>query len=83
MLIETHRAPLRYKISDFFSSLLEDNPEIREEFGGRTFQSLSFQERTNLANRIREGVRSYAERVGRPFPIGSEDAPDQDGPAEK
>lgn len=62
---------------------LEDNPEIREEFGGRIFQSLSFQERTNLTNRIREGVRSYAERAGRPFPIGTEDAPDQDGPAEK
>jgi hypothetical protein len=55
---------------------LEDNPEIREEFGGRTFQSLSFQERTNLTNRIREGARTYAERSGKPFPIGPEDVPD-------
>jgi hypothetical protein len=62
---------------------LEDNPELREEFGGRTFQSLSFQERANLTNRIREGVRSYAERAGRVFPIEPEDVPDQGSPAEK
>jgi len=62
---------------------LEGNPEIREEFGGRTFQALSFQEKANLTNRIREGVRSYAERAGRPFPIGTEDVLDQHGPAEK
>ena len=62
---------------------LEEKPEIKEEFGGRTFQSLSFQERTNLTNRIREGVRSYAERTSRPFPIGTEAEPDQGSPAEK
>jgi hypothetical protein len=49
-------------------SILE-NAEIRDEFGGRDFDSLNFQERESLTNRIREGVRSYAERVGKPFPI--------------
>jgi hypothetical protein len=62
---------------------LEDNAELREEFAGRAFQSLSFQEQENLTNRIREGVRSYAQRAGRPFPIGVEEVPDQDDPAEK
>jgi hypothetical protein len=62
---------------------LQQNAEIKEEFGGRTFQSLSFQERENLKNRIREGVRAFAERTGKLFPIGPEDLPDQGSPAEK
>jgi hypothetical protein len=49
-------------------SLLE-NSDIREEFAGRTFDSLSYEEQENLKNRIREGVRSYAERTGKSFPI--------------
>jgi hypothetical protein len=65
------------------SQVLEENAVIREEFAGRNFQSLTFQERENLTNRIREGVRSYAERAGKPFPIGTQAIPDQDGPAEK
>jgi len=51
-------------------SLLE-NADIREEFGGRTFDSLSLAHQQTLSNRIREGVRSYAERTGKPFPIES------------
>ena len=48
---------------------LLENAELREEFGGRTYESLPFEEQENLKNRIREGVRSYAERMGKPFPI--------------
>ena len=55
---------------------LQDNLELRDEFDGRYFDSLNFEEQENLKNRIREGVRSYAERTGRPYPIGSEDEPD-------
>ena len=62
---------------------LRENLELRDEFGGRDFESLNFEEQENLKNRIREGVRSYAERTGRPFPIGSEDEPDSGDPAEK
>jgi hypothetical protein len=49
-------------------SLLE-NTEIRAEFGGREFNSLTFEQRAHLTHRVREGVRSYAERSGKPFPI--------------
>ena len=48
---------------------LQENSELREEFSGRDFESLSFEQQENLKNRIREGVRSYAERIGKPFPI--------------
>jgi hypothetical protein len=51
-------------------SLIE-NPEIREEFSGRTYDSLTLEERQHLTNRIREGVRNYAERNKKPFPIES------------
>jgi len=49
---------------------LQENPELRAEFGGREFDSLTFEEREGLTNRIRQGVKSYAERVGKPFPLG-------------
>ena len=63
---------------------LRENPEFCEEFGKRDFQSLTFEERENLKNRIREGVRNYAERAGKPFPIETvESVGDQDRPAEK
>lgn len=48
---------------------LRENPETRTEFGGREFDSLTFEEQENLKNRIREGVRSYASRTGKQFPI--------------
>jgi len=49
---------------------LQENAELRVEFGGREFDSLAFEEREGLVNRIRQGVNSYAERVGKPFPLG-------------
>jgi hypothetical protein len=50
---------------------LTENPDIRDEFGARTFDSLSLEEQQALTSRIREGVRSYAQRTGKPFPIES------------
>jgi hypothetical protein len=54
-------------------SLLE-NEDLREEFQGRTYDELTLAQQLSLMSRIREGVRSYAERTGKPFPI--ENAPD-------
>jgi hypothetical protein len=51
--------------------ILHDNAELRDEFGGRGFDSLSFEERETLTHRIREGVKSYAERAGKTLPIKS------------
>jgi hypothetical protein len=59
---------------------LIDNEDIREEFGGRTFAALTFEQQQGLVNRIREGVRSHAERAGKPFPI--ESVPTMDDPQE-
>jgi hypothetical protein len=47
----------------------EEDGDVRAEFGGRDFGSLTFEEKEILRNRVREGVRSYAERAGRPFPL--------------
>jgi hypothetical protein len=55
--------------TDVASLMLRENAELRDEFGDRDFDSLTFEEQENLRNRIREGVRSYAERTGKPFPI--------------
>ena len=63
---------------------LQENADLREEFGGRTFDSLSFEEKENLKHRLREGTKSYADRTGKPFPIGAADPlDDEDSPAEK
>lgn len=48
---------------------LVENQDIRDEFQGRTYDSLTLAQQQGLANRIREGVRSYAERTGNTFPI--------------
>jgi hypothetical protein len=49
---------------------LQENPELRSEFGGHDFDSLTFEQKEGLMNRIRQGVRSYAERASKPFPLG-------------
>jgi hypothetical protein len=48
---------------------LVENPEMRDEFGGRDFDSLDFEQQESLKHRIEVGVKSYAERVGKTFPI--------------
>ena len=48
---------------------LQENSETSSEFGGREFASLTFEEKENLKGRVREGVRSYAERTGKIFPL--------------
>ncbi len=47
---------------------LQNDPKTRQEFGGRTFHELTRLERLSLMHRVREGVRSYAKRTGKPFP---------------
>ncbi len=47
---------------------LENDQNIREEFKGRTYDELTFEERAQLRNRVREGVRSYSKRTEKPFP---------------
>jgi len=48
---------------------LVENPEMRDEFSGRDFDSLGFEQQESLKHRIEVGVKSYAERVGKQFPI--------------
>jgi hypothetical protein len=48
---------------------LAENDDIREEFRGRSYDTLGFEQQQSLMNRIREGVRSYAKRTGKTFPI--------------
>lgn len=48
---------------------LQENPETREEFGGRDFDSLKYEQQEALMNRIRQGVKSYAERAGKSLPV--------------
>jgi hypothetical protein len=47
----------------------QENADVRAEFGGPDFSSLAFEHKETLRNRVREGVRSYAERAGKPFPL--------------
>jgi len=42
---------------------LAENEDIRVEFLGKTFDSLTLEQKQGLVNRIREGVRSYADRT--------------------
>lgn len=51
---------------------VENDPETRSEFSNRKFNELSFQEQFNLKNRVRQGVRSYADRTHKPFPPQAE-----------
>jgi len=52
-------------------SLLE-NPDMRDEFAGKDFDSLDFRQQEALKHRIEVGVKSYAERAKKPFPIEPE-----------
>jgi hypothetical protein len=55
--------------TDVARHALQKNDDLRAEFGGRDFDSLDRIQQEALRNRIREGVRSYAEREGKPFPL--------------
>jgi hypothetical protein len=48
---------------------LENDPETRQEFGGREYDLLTYEEKERLERRIREGVRSYAKRKGKVHPV--------------
>lgn len=43
---------------------LQNDPDIREELGRRTFGELSVTERTTLTHRVRIGVAAFAKRTG-------------------
>lgn len=47
----------------------QENADVREEFGASDFGSLTFENKETLKSRVREGVRSYAEREGKTFPL--------------
>ena len=47
----------------------EENTAVRAEFGGGDYILLTFEQKETLKNRVREGVRSHAERTGQPFPV--------------
>jgi len=58
-------------------TLLMD-PVLETEFGGSNYDLLTFEKRETLKHRIREGVKSYAKRNGKPLPSQVEaDEPDQ------
>lgn len=50
----------------------ENDPESRQDFGGRTFAELSGAERSILIHRIKEALRGFAERTKQPFPPGEQ-----------
>lgn len=47
---------------------LQNDAETRQEFESSKYSALTVAQRATLRNRVREGVRSYAKRVGRSFP---------------
>jgi hypothetical protein len=53
------------------------DPDLEAEFGGRNYDLLTFEMREKITHRIREGVKSYARRYGKPLPPRSAtDEPD-------
>jgi hypothetical protein len=54
---------------DLARSMVKEDTELRDEFQGRDFDALSFEEKEHLCNRVRERIKNYAERMGKPFPI--------------
>ncbi len=48
--------------------ILETDQKLSDEFGGRKFSQLSQIEKLNLTHRVKERLRAYAERTGKPFP---------------
>lgn len=47
---------------------LKSRPELREEFGNRTYEDLELRQQLALRQRIRIGVDSYARRMKKPLP---------------
>jgi hypothetical protein len=65
--------------TDVATKSLQENEELRAEFGGRSFDSLDYAQRDSLRERIREGVKNWAERNGKPYPIPREDSEEIEG----
>jgi hypothetical protein len=47
---------------------LQNDAETRQEFESSKYSALTVAQRATLRNRVREGVRSYAKRLSKPFP---------------
>lgn len=47
---------------------LESRPELRGEFGNKTYRELDYRQQAALKQRIRAGVESHARRTNRPLP---------------
>lgn len=47
---------------------LQNDPEIRQEFGNRRYGQLDQIEKLRVTHRVKERLRAYAQRTGRPFP---------------
>lgn len=59
--------------SEVARQALEDKPELRNEFGGRGWDALHHSEREKVRNRVRQGVTTYAKRMGKPLPPPQDD----------
>jgi hypothetical protein len=48
------------------SKTFKESPELQQEFGSDDFNSLTFEQKDNLKNRIREGVKSHERKLASP-----------------
>lgn len=48
---------------------MEAEQDLKEEFQGRRFDKLDYRQQESLMKRIQEGVKSFAHRTRKPFPI--------------
>jgi hypothetical protein len=56
------------KWSEITRQVLAETPVLQAEFGAADYNLLSYEARERLQNRIRQGVRTYAERTGKAIP---------------
>ncbi|HEV2315555.1 MAG TPA: hypothetical protein VGR94_09640 [Candidatus Acidoferrales bacterium] len=70
--------------SEVTRQALDENPELRAEYDGRGWDALDSLEREKVRNRVRQGVTTYAKRMGKPLPPPREEADSSsDGGEEK
>jgi hypothetical protein len=57
-----------YSWTEVARQAMAERPELQAEFGGRGFDDLDSSDQEKVWQRIRQGVRAYAERTGKPLP---------------
>lgn len=72
--IEDYSWAYEFKARLFFWSkvarkALEEDQRLRAEFGERSYDQLDYETQQRLKRRIREGVKQYAKRNGKSFPV--------------